>query len=91
MPGGDALSGQIAASVKVVDVASGDTLWPTDIAEEAGYPVSASTKLGTGGRAGGAGSVADVRQHLYLQLSDEIARLFYKWQPEYDEPGGFQS
>ena len=87
MSGGDALTGQTAASVKVVDVATGDTLWPGGVAGEAGYPVSAATKLGTSS----GGNVQDVRQRMYVDLSHQIARLFYKWQPEYDEPEGFQS
>ena len=87
MAGGNALTGQASASVKVVDVATGDTLWPGGVASEAGYPVAAATKLGTSN----GGSVQDVRQRMYLDLSHQIARLFYKWQPEYDEPEGFQS
>ena len=88
--GGDALTGQTAASVKVVDVATGDTLWPGDAGGEAGYPVAAATQLGANNRAGG-GNVQDVRQRMYFDLSHQIARLFYKWQPENDEPEGFSS
>jgi hypothetical protein len=87
MSGGDALTGQTAASVKVVDVASGDTLWPGGVAAEAGYPVSAATKLGTDNGA----NVADVRQRMYAQLSHDIVKLFYKWQPDNQEPEGFQN
>ena len=87
MAGGDALSGQTAASVKVVDVATGDTLWPGGIVGEGGYPVAAGTKLGT--RDGG--TIQDVRQRMYADLTHQIARLFYKWQPEDEEPEGFES
>lgn len=87
MSGGDSLTGQTAASVKVVDVATGDTLWPSDTAAETGYPVAAATQLGTDRGT----NVQDVRQQLYVQLSHQIARLFYKWQPEDEEPEGFQS
>lgn len=85
--GGDALTGQTSATVKVVDVATGNTLWPSDIAAEAGYPVAAGTQLGTNN----GGTPQDVRQRMYAKLSHDIARLFYKWQPEYEEPEGFQS
>jgi hypothetical protein len=87
MAGGNALTGQTSASVKVVDVATGDTLWPGGIAAEAGHPVAAATKLGTSN----GGNIQDVRQRMYVDLSHQIARLFYKWQPENDEPEGFQS
>jgi hypothetical protein len=87
MSGGDLLTGQTNATVKVVDVATGNTLWPGDIAAEAGYPVNAATKLGAKNGA----NVQDVRQRMYAQLSHEIARLFYKWQPEYQEVEGFEA
>jgi hypothetical protein len=85
--GGDALTGQTSASVKVVDVATGDTLWPTDATVETGYPVAAASQLGT--RNGG--NVQDVRQRMYVDLSHQIARLFYKWQPDEEVPEGFES
>ena len=87
MSGGDVLTGQTSATVKVVDVATGNTLWPADIAAEAGYPVGAGTRLGADNGA----NVQDVRQRMYAKLSHEIARLFYKWQPEYEEPEGFSA
>ena len=87
LSGGDSLIGETAATVKVIDVASGETLWPNDVAAEAGYPVATATKMG----AQNGGAVADVRQRMYAQLSDQIAKLFYKWQPEYEEAEGFTS
>ena len=85
--GSDALTGQTSASVKVVDVATGDTLWPGGISSDAGYPVSAATKLAAHNGA----NVADVRQRMYVQLGHDIAKLFYKWQPEYEEAEGFEN
>ena len=85
--GGDALTGQTSASVKVVDVATGDTLWPAGVGSDSGYPVSAATKLGAHNGA----NVADVRQRMYVQLSHDIAKLFYKWQPEDESPEGFEN
>ena len=91
LAGGDeTLTGQASATVKLVDVASGETLWPSDVSAEAGYPVATATGLGA--PRAGAGEVADVRQRLYFQLAQQIGRLFYKWQPEYEEAAeGFQS
>jgi hypothetical protein len=86
MSGSNTLTGQSAASVKVVDVATGDTLWPGG-GDEVGYPVAAATRLGSDN----GGNVQDVRQRMYFQLSNKIARLFYKWQPENEEPEGFDN
>jgi hypothetical protein len=86
--GGDALGGQADATVKVIDVASGDTMWPTDVAAEAGYPVAAATKMGASSRGG---SVNDVRRKMYVELCDQIAKLFYKWQPDDMAPDTFSS
>jgi len=88
LSGGDALDGKTAASVKVVDVASGDTLWPGGAGAEAGRPVAAATRLGG---ADNGTNVQDVRQRLYVQLSHEIAKLFYKWQPDFEGPEGFEN
>jgi hypothetical protein len=81
--GGEAYQGKAVATVKIVDAATGDTIWPTDIS--GGYPVAASTKLGT---KTGATPMA-VRQKLYVQLADEISKLFYKWRPEDMRPDTF--
>jgi hypothetical protein len=77
---GDAVTGQTAATVKIVDVATGDTLWPAagGDASEAGYPVGASAKIGDANST----NPQDVRHRMYAQLSHQIARLFHKWQPE---------
>jgi hypothetical protein len=82
--GGEGYTGQATASVKIIDADTGATLWPADMSD--GYGVSASTQLGT---ASGAGSPMDVRQRLYVKLTDQIARLFYKWKPEDMRPEGF--
>ncbi|HEX8522562.1 MAG TPA: hypothetical protein VF669_09925, partial [Tepidisphaeraceae bacterium] len=81
--GGEQLRGDVAARVKVVDARNGETLWPTDMAE--GYPVSTSMNWGSGN----ASSEAELKQRLYRGLGDKIAKLFYKWKPEYEEPEGF--
>ena len=76
LAGGESFSGQAAATVRVVDAATGETLWPSDIS--AGYGVSANVKLG----GTSAKSVQDVRRELNIRLTDEISRLFRKWKPD---------
>jgi hypothetical protein len=78
LAGGESMQGEIDVRVKVIDVASGHTLWPTDVS--AGYPLSATSTLGS---ASSKGTVQEVRKRMYLSLADQIARLFYKWQPEF--------
>jgi hypothetical protein len=82
--GGEGYNGSATATVKMIDASTGETLWPTDMSE--GYPVSASTKMGT---KSGSTPMA-VRQKLYGQLTEQISHLFYKWSPEYFEPEGFE-
>jgi hypothetical protein len=82
LAGGEGYQGQVSAIVKVVDVASGNTLWPDSAG---GYPVAASTKVGIDA----AKSPGAVQHKLYVQLADEIGRLFYKWSPEDMRPEGF--
>jgi hypothetical protein len=78
LAGGAEYSGSASATVKVIDGASGATLWPTDLAN--GYPVATSTKLGSKDTA------MDVKRKLYAQMTDQIAKLFYKWRPEDETP-----
>ena len=82
LAGGESFSGQSAATVRVVDVANGETLWPSDLT--AGYGVSASVKLGATAK-----SVQDVRLALNQQLAGEISRLFRKWKPDDMSPESY--
>jgi hypothetical protein len=81
--GGQGFQGRASANVKVVDGTSGETLWPAEA--PGGYPVAVSTKIGIDASP----SPMAVQQKLYIQLADEIARLFYKWSPEDMRPEGF--
>lgn len=74
--GGEGFSGKSSASVKLISVHDGQTLWPTDIAQ--GYTVSGSSRF----HAADAQDPMKVRQKLYGQMSDQIAKLFYKWKPD---------
>ncbi|HYO11451.1 MAG TPA: hypothetical protein VER17_20980 [Tepidisphaeraceae bacterium] len=76
LQGGDALQGQAHAVVKLIDAATGDTLWPTDVSD--GHAVSAGTSLGTQGGT----DPMDVRQRMYRSLAVQIDRLFHKWKPD---------
>jgi len=76
LAGGDAFTGQAAATVKLVDARNGQTLWPTDVSN--GYGVSASVRAG----AERATTPQDVRRELNLQLTDQISKLFRKWKPD---------
>ncbi len=80
LPGGEALQGSANVRVKLVDADTGETIWPTDLAD--GYPLSATTKLGSHSTA----NAMDVRERLYHNLADQAAKLFYKWTPEDDRP-----
>lgn len=81
--GGEGYSGKTSANVKIIDVSDGATLWPKDIAQ--GYSVSASSKI----TAAQAQDPMKVRQKIYTQMSDEIAKLFYKWKPEDMSPSTY--
>jgi len=81
--GGEGYQGVASATVKIIDAATGDTIWPHDA--DHGYPVSASTKMGIDA----VQSPAALQHKLYTQLADEIGRLFYKWKPDDMRPEGF--
>jgi hypothetical protein len=79
-PGAHMLKGQASASVKIVDVATGDTLWPLDMA--GGYPVAYETRFT---RAGEAVNASTIQRGAQAGLTDRIVKLFYKYRPD-DEP-----
>jgi hypothetical protein len=84
MVGGEALRGSAAARVRMIDAATGQTLWPVETTD--GYPVDESMQWGhiTDPR-----SEVEIKQELYQTLGWKVARLFYKWKPEHEEPSGF--
>jgi len=79
--------GHAEARVRVIDAATGETRWPQE--SRAGYPVKAQTpfvelKEGV--------TEQTVEQQVGLQLSDSIAKLFYKSTSERPEGAeGFQT
>ena len=81
LTGGETLQGTTQVHVKVIDVASGKTLWPGDVS--GGYPLGTSSTLG---KDPNQRVVTDVQRRMYATLASEIAKLFYKWQPEFQTP-----
>ncbi|HZZ43871.1 MAG TPA: hypothetical protein VFE58_13120 [Tepidisphaeraceae bacterium] len=76
-PGSELLRAKFAANVKVVDVATGQTRWPNDMAH--GTPVAWESKPQ---RPTDEVYPAAVRERALRVGSDHIARLFYKWKPD---------
>lgn len=75
-PGANMLKGQATAHVRVVDVTTGQTLWPTN--ESRGYPVEAETPFVYGSSADPSG----VHRTLQQDLADQIVKLFYTYKPD---------
>ena len=75
-PTGAAVHATATARVRVVDAATGDVLWPkgqprgSELSAKMEYERSDSTQ-GTA-----------MRGEMLAQLSDRIAKLFYKWKPD---------
>jgi len=81
--GGESLRGQASVRVKVIDGQTGETRWPGDMGE--GYPVESSVQWGTSD----VRSESELREAVLAPLADKIAKLFYKWKPDEEEPEGF--
>jgi hypothetical protein len=76
-PGSELIKGRVAVQVRVVDVETGDTRWPTEATE--GIPLGYETPLP---RANENATEAIVRAKMHSAMADRIAKLFYKWKPE---------
>ena len=79
--GGGMFRGVMAARVKVIDVATGATVWPTDAAD--GYPISGEIKPTLANQSA---TPDAARLALIRKMAVSTARLFYKWQPEDEMP-----
>ena len=75
MGGGSTLQGKASALVKVIDVRTGQTLWPAELTD--GRQVSYETDPTSGNT-----RPESVRQLLYAGLARNAARLFTGWKPE---------
>ena len=71
------LRGEVTARVKIIDVATGDSRWPVEIAD--GYPISAKIPMV---RETDGVTETNFRQSLQQALADRIGKLFYKWKPD---------
>ncbi|MGD1278510.1 MAG: hypothetical protein ABR964_14960 [Tepidisphaeraceae bacterium] len=81
--GGQTMRGQIVALVRVVDSNSAETLWPPDA--QAGALVQTQTPWMQ--RADNpATAQRQMHRQMVEQMADEIAKLFYEWQPEHETP-----
>lgn len=67
------------ARVRVVDVKTGDTLWPIDAAQ--GYQLTVEVPYGNQDEA----SMNLMRTKMLTSLSHSIAKLFYQWKPDTEE------
>ena len=76
-PGSDLLKGRVAVQVRIVDVETGITRWPTEDTE--GVPLAYETPLP---RADVTTTEPMVRQYMHEQMAIRIGRLFYKWKPK---------
>ena len=76
--GGNFYKGFASATVKWVDAATGDVLWPTDF--RGGYPVSAETPV-RNPRTPGV-SAESVRGEALRRLAGDVGRLFYPYKPD---------
>ncbi len=75
-PGSELIKGRVAVQVRVVDVETGATRWPTEATE--GIPLAYETPLP---RADENATEAIIRQRMHANMAIRIARLFYKWKP----------
>ena len=64
------------ARVKVVDVATGNTLWPVGVSD--GYEIAADVPYGHEDEQ----TMTQMHVKLLQDLSGSIARLFYSWKPD---------
>jgi hypothetical protein len=80
LPGGEGMQGLTTARVRLVDVKDGHTLFPNDLSD--GFPVSAATRMGIKSPV----NPIDLRDKMYTDVADQVAKLFYAWTPESDEP-----
>ena len=75
-PGSELKKGRVAVQVRIVDVATGATRWPTEDTE--GAPLAYETPLP---RADVTTTESMIRSHMHHAMAIRIGRLFYKWKP----------
>ena len=73
----DMLKGTISATIRVIDVKTGNQLFPSDTTD--GYSVNYETPML---RLTDHNTPASVKQNLDSGMTDRIAKLFYKYKPD---------
>ncbi|HEY0009815.1 MAG TPA: hypothetical protein VGB55_13895 [Tepidisphaeraceae bacterium] len=76
MGGGSVLQGNASAMVKVIDVKSGNSLWPIELSDGRAISFETDPTHGTDRY-----RPDEVRTALYSGLATNIVRLFHKWKP----------
>lgn len=71
--GGQLIKGKAQAFVRVVDVPTGQTLWPTNLNE--GWPVSVESPY----RSGNESSADSMKEEMVRAMSGAVAKLFYTY------------
>jgi hypothetical protein len=79
--GGEMVKGRAELRVRVVDVATGNTLWPRDTPEGAAVTAESPWSRTAGGAAQGTPEPA-LRDEVARSAADQIVKLFRKWRPE---------
>jgi hypothetical protein len=74
--------GRAEARVRVVDVKTGNTIWP--IEAQTGYPVGAEVPYT---QSDDPSAANEVHNALLESLSEQIGRLFHAWKPETEKEG----
>jgi hypothetical protein len=82
LPGSDVMQGHVWARVKVVDVETGRTRWPTT---GDGHELNTPTEYI---RDNARGTPLAMREQMIQDLAGAIARLFYTYEPENDPTPG---
>jgi hypothetical protein len=84
IPGANVINGKVEANVRVVDVATGQTKWPST---GEGQTVRADTNYV---RNEARQTPLAVRNQMLEELAFSIGRLFYEYEPEYDTGRGLE-
>jgi hypothetical protein len=82
---GEMIRGNVEMYVRVVDVASGQTLWPRDLPE--GHAVTAETpwvRTGAAGAREGASEPA-LHEQVAVNAAHQIVKLLRNWRPDEEE------
>lgn len=83
--GGDESQWKAQAKVKIVDATTGQCRWPQDLGD--GLPLNVNTDPKASDIEG---DYYAARDAMNKTLADKISKLFYSWDPEFDDPGAYE-